>query len=131
MPILNVHAGSLPSFAIRMKQDDTLDTIRQRSAKKIRLQLDDGIPLVVKYGWEKKIYTLEDSEYSVMDITDVLRRDRERIEMREVEIILIQSFAFTASIKGCEGKARKAATRASISDSVCLRFISRCCVYCI
>jgi len=63
MPILNVHAGSLPSFAIRMKQDDTLDSIRQRSAKKIRLQLDDGIPLVIKYGWEKKTYTLEDSEY--------------------------------------------------------------------
>lgn len=119
MPILNVHAGSLPSFAIRMKQDDTLDTIRQRSAKKIRLQLDDGIPLVVKYGWEKKIYTLEDSEYSVIDIMDVLGRDRETIEMREVEIILIQSFAFTASTKACEGKARKAATRASTYDPIC------------
>ncbi len=60
MPILNVHAGSLPSFALRMKKDDNLASIRSRSAKKIRLSLDDGIPLVVRYRWEHQLYTLED-----------------------------------------------------------------------
>ncbi|SPO31050.1 uncharacterized protein UTRI_05312_B [Ustilago trichophora] len=61
-PILNFHAGSLPSFALRLKSDDSLDSLKSRAAKKIRLQLDDGIPLVVKYGWSSQTYTLEDSD---------------------------------------------------------------------
>lgn len=60
MPILNVHAGALPSFSIRMKPSDSLQTIRQRSAAKIRLDLNDGIPLVVKYAHKGQSYTLED-----------------------------------------------------------------------
>lgn len=62
MPILNVHAGSLPSFSLRMKPSDTLDTIRQRSASKIRLDLKDGIPLVVKYAHKGQSFTLEDED---------------------------------------------------------------------
>ncbi|CCF48669.1 hypothetical protein NDA11_005978 [Ustilago hordei] len=61
-PILNFHAGSLPSFALRLKSDDSLDSLKSRAAKKIRLQLDDGIPLVIKYGWSGQAYTLEDSD---------------------------------------------------------------------
>ena len=63
MPILNVHAGSLPSFSLRMKQSDTLETLRQRSASKIRLDLRDGIPLVIKYGHQGQTFTLEDGEH--------------------------------------------------------------------
>lgn len=62
MPILNVHAGALPSFSLRMKQTDTLETLRQRSAAKIRLDLRDGIPLVVKYGHQGQTFTLEDED---------------------------------------------------------------------
>lgn len=62
MTILNVHAGSLPSFALRLKQSDSLSTLRQKSAAKIRLQLDDGIPLAVKYGWHGQRYSLEDDD---------------------------------------------------------------------
>ncbi|UZJ54824.1 hypothetical protein CBS101457_004144 [Exobasidium rhododendri] len=62
MPILNVHAGSLPSFSLRMKDSDTLDSIRSRSASKIRLDLRDGIPLVIKYGHQGQSYTLEDQD---------------------------------------------------------------------
>lgn len=62
MTILNVHAGSLPSFSLRLKQADSLNTIRQKAAAKIRLQLDDGIPLAVKYGWKGQRYSLEDDD---------------------------------------------------------------------
>ena len=62
MPILNVHAGSLPSFALRMKSEDTLAGIKSRCAKKIRLDLGDGIPLIVRYRWQQQLYTLEDGE---------------------------------------------------------------------
>ncbi|KDN53356.1 hypothetical protein K437DRAFT_253048 [Tilletiaria anomala UBC 951] len=62
MPILNVHTGSLPSFALRMKQDDTLKSIRSRCAKKINLSLEDGIPLVLWYRWQQQLYTLEDDD---------------------------------------------------------------------
>lgn len=63
-PILNFHPGALPSFALRMKSDDNLPSLRSRAAKKIRLQLDDGIPLVVKYRWENEVYALEDGEWA-------------------------------------------------------------------
>ncbi|PWN42821.1 hypothetical protein IE81DRAFT_322960 [Ceraceosorus guamensis] len=62
MPILNVHAGALPSFSLRLKSDDSLSSIRTRSASKIRLQLDDGIPLVVKYAWNGQTFALEDED---------------------------------------------------------------------
>lgn len=62
MPILNVHAGALPSFSLRMKPSDSLETIRQRSAGKIRLDLKDGIPLVVKYAHKGQTFTLEDDD---------------------------------------------------------------------
>lgn len=62
MTILNVHAGSLPSFALRLKQTDSLSSLRQKAAAKIRLQLDDGIPLAVKYGWKGERYSLEDDD---------------------------------------------------------------------
>ncbi|EST08810.1 hypothetical protein PSEUBRA_001512 [Kalmanozyma brasiliensis GHG001] len=61
-PILNFHAGSLPSFALRLKSDDSLESLKTRAAKKIRLHLGDGIPLVIKYGWSGQSYTLEDSD---------------------------------------------------------------------
>ncbi|KIS67469.1 uncharacterized protein UMAG_10905 [Mycosarcoma maydis] len=61
-PILNFHAGSLPSFALRLKSDDSLESLKNRAAKKIRLQLDDGIPLVIKYGWSGQTYSLEDAD---------------------------------------------------------------------
>ncbi|PWN54315.1 hypothetical protein IE53DRAFT_383089 [Violaceomyces palustris] len=61
-PILNFHPGSLPSFALRLKQDDNLDSLRSRAAKKVRLQLSDGIPLVLKYRHEHEVYTLEDAD---------------------------------------------------------------------
>lgn len=60
MTILNVHAGALPSFSLRMKHSDSLQTVRERSAAKIRLDLNDGIPLVVKYLHNSMSYTLED-----------------------------------------------------------------------
>lgn len=63
MTILNVHAGSLPSFALRLKPtSDSLQTIRERSAAKVRLQLTDGIPLALKYGWKGQRYSLEDED---------------------------------------------------------------------
>lgn len=62
MTILNIHAGSLPSFALRLKSTDTLATLRQRAAAKVRLQLSDGIPLAVKYGWNGQRYGLEDDD---------------------------------------------------------------------
>ena len=62
MPILNVHAGSLPSFSLRMNASDSLESIRQRSAAKIRLDLKDGIPLVIKYAHRNQSYTLEDDD---------------------------------------------------------------------
>ena len=62
MTILNIHAGSLPSFALRMKPTDSLTTLRQRAAAKVRLQLSDGIPLAVKYGWNGQRYGLEDDD---------------------------------------------------------------------
>lgn len=62
MTILNIHAGSLPSFALRLKSADTLTTLRQRAAAKVRLQLSDGIPLAVKYGWNGQRYSLEDDD---------------------------------------------------------------------
>lgn len=62
MTILNVHAGSIPSFALRLKSTDTLTTLRQRAAAKVRLQLSDGIPLAVKYGWNGQRYSLEDDD---------------------------------------------------------------------
>lgn len=62
MPILNIHAGSLPSFSLRMKQSDNLESIRQRSASKIRLDLRDGIPLIVKYSHQGQTFSLEDGE---------------------------------------------------------------------
>ena len=40
----------------------SLYSLKSRAAKKIRLQLDDGIPLVIKYGWSGQNYTLEDSD---------------------------------------------------------------------
>ncbi|KAN0062573.1 hypothetical protein ACQY0O_005105 [Thecaphora frezii] len=61
-PILNFHAGALPSFALRLKADDDLETLKARAAKKIRLQLSDGIPLVMKYGWDGETYALEDND---------------------------------------------------------------------
>lgn len=62
MTILNIHAGSLPSFALRLKSSDNLSTLRQRAAAKVRLQLSDGIPLAVKYGWNGQKYSLEDED---------------------------------------------------------------------
>lgn len=62
MTILNVHAGALPSFSLRMNASDSLDSIRQRSATKIRLDLKDGIPLVIKYAHKGQSYTLEDDD---------------------------------------------------------------------
>ena len=62
MTILNIHAGSLPSFALRLKSSDHLSTLRQRAAAKVRLQLSDGIPLAVKYGWNGQKYSLEDED---------------------------------------------------------------------
>lgn len=62
MPILNVHAGSLPSFSLRMKTDGGLPALRERAAAKVRLELKDGIPLVLRYGWKGQTYTLEDGE---------------------------------------------------------------------
>lgn len=62
MPILNVHAGSLPSFSLRMKTDGGLPALRERAAAKVRLELKDGIPLVLKYGWKGQSYTLEDDD---------------------------------------------------------------------
>lgn len=37
-----------------------MTSLKNRAAKKIRLQLDDGIPLVIKYGWSGQTYSLED-----------------------------------------------------------------------
>ncbi|KAL9933737.1 hypothetical protein V8E36_007395 [Tilletia maclaganii] len=62
MTILNVHAGSLPSFSLRVKQSEDLQSLRQRVAKKIRLNLDDGIPMVLSYRNKQNLYTLEDSD---------------------------------------------------------------------
>lgn len=63
MTILNIHAGSLPSFALRLKPaTDSLTTLRERSAAKVRLQLTDGIPLALKYGWKGQRYSLEDDD---------------------------------------------------------------------
>lgn len=62
MTILAVHAGSLPSFALRLKSDDSLETLRQRAAAKVRLQLSDGIPLAVAYGYKGSRYSLEDED---------------------------------------------------------------------
>lgn len=38
-------------------------SLKSRAAKKIRLQLDDGIPLVIKYGWSGQSYALEDCAF--------------------------------------------------------------------
>ncbi|KAK0554301.1 hypothetical protein OC844_006187 [Tilletia horrida] len=62
MTILNIHAGSLPSFSLRLKQGEELPQLRQRVAKKIRLQLEDGIPMVLSYRSGQKLYTLEDND---------------------------------------------------------------------
>ncbi|KAK0546788.1 hypothetical protein OC846_002070 [Tilletia horrida] len=62
MTILNVHAGSLPSFSLRLKQNEDLPSLRQRVAKKIRLQLEDGIPMVLRYRSKQNLYSLEDQD---------------------------------------------------------------------
>jgi len=63
MPILNVHAGALPSFSLRLKQGQTLPQLRERAAAKVRLELKDGIPLVVKYAWAGERFALEDGAW--------------------------------------------------------------------
>lgn len=66
MVVLNFFPGALPNFSLRMKPSDTLSTIRERAAAKIRLDLKDGIPLSVKYGHGGKSYTLEDGELDLV-----------------------------------------------------------------
>lgn len=44
-------------------------SLKTRAAKKIRLQLDDGIPLVIKYGWSGQTYTLEDCKFQPTQTT--------------------------------------------------------------
>lgn len=55
---------------------DSRDSLKTRAAKKIRLQLDDGIPLVIKYGWSGQTYTLEDCKFNSREYSHVEKQCR-------------------------------------------------------
>ncbi|WFD29408.1 hypothetical protein MSPP1_000417 [Malassezia sp. CBS 17886] len=61
-PILNFHPGSLPSFSLRLRDDDTLDSIRARAAQKLDMDVDENAPLTMKYLYQKQLYKLDDGD---------------------------------------------------------------------
>lgn len=69
LPILSIHPGALTPFALKLKPDDTLDSIKTRAAKKLAIpkaQINVGAGsdkgLEAKYQWASVWYGLDDGE---------------------------------------------------------------------
>ncbi|GAA5976962.1 hypothetical protein JCM10908_005693 [Rhodotorula pacifica] len=60
-PILSCHPGSLNAFALKLKPNDTVATIKARVARKLTIP-DEGADIVLKYLWCDVFYTLDDED---------------------------------------------------------------------
>lgn len=78
-----------------MKQSDTLETLRQRSSSKIRLDLRDGIPLVVKYGYGGQSYTLEDGEFACLKGRSEILEKKNIHTQSCIQFLLLLPFPFS------------------------------------
>jgi hypothetical protein len=61
MVVLSVHPGALNSFALRLREKDSLSGLRARIAKKLSLA-EGADDLALKYEWVGVFYTLEDGK---------------------------------------------------------------------
>ncbi|SCV67663.1 BQ2448_5274 [Microbotryum intermedium] len=61
LPILSCHPGSLNAFALKLKSDDSVQSIRARAARKLALH-GDGSDIGLQYLWCDVYYTLEDED---------------------------------------------------------------------
>lgn len=59
MTILNIHAGALAPFALRLRADDTLASLLTRAAKKARVPADTAS---VRYAWQGEQFSLDDED---------------------------------------------------------------------
>ncbi|GAA5884488.1 hypothetical protein JCM16303_005105 [Sporobolomyces ruberrimus] len=61
-PILSCHPGSLNSFALKLRSSDTLETLKERCARKLALPPGETAELDLKYLWCDVYYSLEDDD---------------------------------------------------------------------
>ncbi|GAA5846115.1 hypothetical protein JCM11251_001638 [Rhodosporidiobolus azoricus] len=65
-PILSIHPGSLNPFALKLKQTDTISSIRARAARKLAIPHGEGQSgadeIQIKYLWCDVFYTLDDDD---------------------------------------------------------------------
>lgn len=61
MTILSCLPGSLNAFALRLKSNDTLQSIQSRAARKLAIP-GDGSDISLQYQWCDVFYTLEDDD---------------------------------------------------------------------
>lgn len=61
--VLSCHPGALNSFALKLKDGDTLGSIRSRIAKKLNLAAGDENEVIIKYEWVDVLYLLEDGQF--------------------------------------------------------------------
>lgn len=59
MTILNIHAGPLAPFALRLRADDSLSVLRARAAKKARIPPETAS---IRYAWHDEQFTLDDDD---------------------------------------------------------------------
>ncbi|GAA5934150.1 uncharacterized protein JCM15063_000569 [Sporobolomyces koalae] len=61
-PILSCHPGSLNSFALKLRSSDTLESLKERCARKLALPPGETAELDLKYLWCDVYYSLEDED---------------------------------------------------------------------
>lgn len=59
MTILNIHAGSLPPFSLRLRAEESLELLRTRAAKKAHVPADS---VLLRYAWQGQQFALEDAD---------------------------------------------------------------------
>ncbi|WFD36336.1 hypothetical protein MCUN1_003215 [Malassezia cuniculi] len=56
------HAGQHPNFSLRLQENESLNDIKKRAASKLHIELDDPESFVLKYSYQKELYSLDDQE---------------------------------------------------------------------
>jgi len=59
MPVLNVQAGGAPAFSLKLRDSDSVSTLRSRAAKKVGISEDN---LSILYEWHLVRYALDDED---------------------------------------------------------------------
>ena len=70
--VLACHPGALNSFALKLKEGETLASVRSRIAKKLHIQeaADAENGFIIKYEWIDVLYSLEDGALALPSAGD-------------------------------------------------------------